>query len=127
MLVENYSSDCEIRGFSRQTIQTYRSHILHYMGFINDLDQPSTDELRHIMTDLSDRDYAGKTYKSYWCAVNDFYKFLMYEGIANDNPIEGFRERYLPRILKTTESHTRQNLELYQMQRLIARSHTIEE
>lgn len=126
-LLKKHATDCEIRGFCPTTTTTYQGHIRHYLQHVHDPLDVSHDELRQVMQDLHTKEYKSSTYGSYWSAINDFYKFLQYEGQIDHNPITGFRERYLPRILQFNDSQERQYISLDDMKRLIHRSHNIQE
>ena len=126
-LMQKHATDCEIRGFCRTTVSTYKGYIRHYLENIQDPLNVSRDELRHVMRQLADKEYSASSYKGYWAAVDDFYKFLQYEDITDYNPVPRFRERYLPRVINIAKSEQRQCIDLAQMRQLIDRSHNIVE
>jgi integrase/recombinase XerD len=97
--IEGFLRDCELRRLSRETIEGYKSNlrissqILRREGLtINKLDK---DSLRRILEYLLEHDYVYNTLLQYFAALSGFCDYLVWEGMAQTNPVMPFRKRYV--------------------------------
>jgi integrase/recombinase XerD len=103
-LVDEYLRDAKVQGLSSGTRDTYRSD-LNY--FITWLDCPLTavgrQELKgflaHLRNDCEARDgtmgLKPNTISAYFSAISSCFKYLVWEGYIDENPVPAFRDRYL--------------------------------
>ena len=118
--LEGFCLDCEARGLTRHTIQTYRSNLNDFLKKISDPLWATRDDLKRYLLDLRAKNPAGSTLKCHFSALSMFYEYLIYEGLAQFNPVLPFRKRYLSRIkLIIGGENTRQLISIQNMRTLI--------
>ena len=123
-LIDRFIEDCQLRGYSPETIRSHRSNlrtIARYLHEINntflDVDK---DVLREILVYLREtRKVVYKTQKSYFSALSSLYKYLNYEEILQVNPVPAFMEHYLSRYKENNNAGTRKLLSVEEMGMLI--------
>lgn len=103
-LLEEYLVDAKLRGLTDRTIETYQSQLEYFVDWLDvDFVEVRRGELKRFLSHLKHERVAidgstgltPSTLKSYFSAMNSLYKFLVYEGYTNENPVPTFRERYL--------------------------------
>jgi integrase/recombinase XerD len=123
-LIEGFIGDCELRGYSPETMRSHRSNLRTIARFLSSIEKSfifvDKEVLREVLTYLKDvRKVTYKTQKSYFSALSSFYKYLNYEEIHQVNPIPSFMEHYLSRYKDNNHSGTRQLLSVEEMGMLI--------
>lgn len=104
-LLEEYVVDAGLQGLTERTIETYQSQIGYFLEWL-DGDPLSVERIQlkaflaHLKEDRRAMDgstgLSPSTINSYFAALNSFYKFLIFEGYADDNPVPSIRDRYVP-------------------------------
>ncbi len=116
----NFSRNCEARGLTPHTIETYKSNVGHFLETNPEPSKISLDALKKYLKGLRARDLAGSTLKGYFAALSTFFEYLIFEGKALTNPILPFRKRYLARIkLQYGGENRRQLISIEAMRDLI--------
>jgi integrase/recombinase XerD len=92
------------KGRSRNTLESYKSDLLHAENAIGDLLNISSETLQNYLTSLPDKPTSIARKAS---ALRGFYKFLMLEKIITNNPANGLelpkRNKTLPKFLSVDE------------------------
>ncbi|MFH0896796.1 MAG: tyrosine-type recombinase/integrase [Candidatus Bathyarchaeota archaeon] len=98
-LIEGFLRDCELRRLSPETIVGYRSslgivsRLLHEKAlFMDSLDR---NALTEVLKYLVGEGYVYNTLVQYFSALSGFCDYLVWEGVAQANPIAPFRKRYI--------------------------------
>lgn len=126
--LEGFCLDCEARGLTRHTIETYRSNLKDFLHIVHDPIWATRDDLRKYLLTLRARSPAGSTLKGHFSALSMFYEYLIYEGLAYYNPILPIRKRYLSQIkLVTGGENTRQLISIQDMRHLIQKARKIQD
>lgn len=99
--------DCETKGMTRHSIETYQSNVLEFLTYYPRPHEVTTDHLRYYLNKLRARNLAISTLKGYMSAVSSFFDFLVFENEIQLNPIPAFRKRYL--------DHTKYNPSIRQL------------
>ncbi|MDD3840101.1 MAG: tyrosine-type recombinase/integrase [Clostridia bacterium] len=121
--LEGFCLDCEARGLTRHTIQTYRSNLKDFLEIVPDPLWATQDDLRKYLLKLRANNPAGSTLKGHFSALSMFYEYLIYEGQASYNPILPIRKRYLSQIKPVTGGENeRQLISIQNMIHLILRA-----
>jgi len=120
--IQEFATDCQIRGFSKHTVETYVSYLRDYVAYVDDPASVTPAELRVHLTVIQKRKYRPSTYNTYYAALNSFYEFLIYDGIVRKNIIPAFRKRYITHLMKTYTGETRQLISVEAMRELIRQS-----
>jgi len=99
-LIDSFVADCHLRNLTEETIRRYKGDVLNIAEFLEgksldilNLDKMSLKQILFYLT--KSRRVSPRTLSNYFSALSSFYDFLMYEGLANKNPILPFRKRYL--------------------------------
>jgi integrase/recombinase XerD len=99
LLIEGFLRDCELRRLSTESIKGYKSilqivsNVLRKKGLcISKLDNQS---LKEVLQFLARRKFAYKTLVWYFTALSGFCDYLIWEGMAQANPVPPFRKRYI--------------------------------
>ncbi len=90
-LVEGFIQDCQARGLTDHTIETYASNVRAFMQAYNEPRNVNLEELRAFLGDLRARGYTGSTLKGYFSSISAFFEYLMIEGTISSNPVIPFR------------------------------------
>lgn len=126
-LLKEFLADAKLQGLTEGTITTYRSQLQYVVDWLDtDLTALERGDLKDLLTHLKhDREALDgttglkpSTLKSYFSALNSFYKFLQYERYVQENPIPPFRERYLDSSSTNPESK-RQLISVQEMSMLV--------
>lgn len=126
--LEGFCVDCEARGLTGHTIETYRSSIKEFLERIPDPIWVTREDLRKHLIVLRARNPTGSTLKGHFSALSMFYEYLIYEGFAYFNPILPLRKRYLSRIKPVTGGeNTRQLISIMDMITLILKARRIQD
>jgi tyrosine recombinase XerC len=100
------------RGCSPQTLRAYAADLVQFLGFAapeSDFDPAaiSTVQMRHYMAQLRQSGAARTTIARKLASLRSFYRYLMREGVVNDNPAANLtlprREKRLPIFLDEAE------------------------
>lgn len=119
MYIEEFVSECQARGLTDHTIETYRSNVQAFLRAYTKPIDVNLDDLRTYLGMLRSRGYQGSTLKGYFAAISAFYDFLVIEGKAAANPIPAFRKRYLRIKMQHNGENTRQPASIQQMREVI--------
>ena len=99
-LIERFTADCELRGLTPESIRGYKGNLRIVSKFLNrsgltlvDLNRQSLKTVLNYLT--SERGVTPQTVGDYFSALSSLYKYLIWEELAETNPILPFRERYL--------------------------------
>lgn len=113
-LIEDFMSECEIRGLTSETIRGYKSNLLIFKKFMNsqglsilDIDKRTLKEFLKYLK--SKRVVKEKTLGNYFSAISSFCDHLMYEEKFDRNPVLPFRKRYI-KIPKRTYGESQRKL-----------------
>ncbi|MGH6960779.1 MAG: site-specific integrase, partial [Dongiaceae bacterium] len=95
------------RNAARNTIEAYRRDLDDFAGFLarrgESLDEAGADAIRGYLARLDQSGMAPRTAARRLSAIRQFYRFLVAEGLRDDDPlaaIDGPRQgRALPRLL----------------------------
>lgn len=102
---DEFIEDCDVRGFNKQTVYTYRSVVWDFLmcyDFRPDLVNPP--DLKHLLGAYRSRGLRSRTIKGNFSSVSSFYDFLLFLGVVEVNPVLPFRKRYLKDMLNDTET-----------------------
>ncbi|MGA3192716.1 MAG: tyrosine-type recombinase/integrase [Candidatus Bathyarchaeia archaeon] len=121
-LAEGFLKDCELRRLSPETIEGYKSslritsQILRKQGLsLSKLDKES---LKRVLEFLVDQGYVCNTLLNYFATLSGFCDYLVWEGIADTNPVVPFRKRYV-RQFKNQHDPERKLISVDEMAMLI--------
>lgn len=120
-LLYDFLSDCKARRRTTRTIETYKSNVSEFLQHFPEPEKVDKHDLRYYLEYLQDRGLKDSTLKGYFSALSTFYDFLIYEEIAQANPILPFRQRFLD---KPAKHERRQLLTIPEMRELVG---TVEE
>jgi len=100
-LVELFVQDCRDREMTADSIQHYRSVVLHFFEFLNKRNIPPYQADKQVFIEyLRYRKLEGvgqKTLENNFTALASFYEFLVFQDYVEKNPVSGVRKRYLRR------------------------------
>src|SRR5208282_2048791 len=100
-LVELFVQDCRDREMTADSIQHYRSVVLHFFEFLNQRNiSPYCADKQVFIEYLRYRKLEGvgqKTLENNFTALASFYEFLVFQDYVEKNPVSGVRKRYLRR------------------------------
>lgn len=124
-VIKGFILDCEARGLTHHTIQTYQGTIRSFLKAYPDPSRTGLEELRSYLRRLRSDNAQGSTLKGHFAALSTFFEYLVFEGVASSNPVLPFRRRYLARIRSCTGGeNTRQLISIQQMQLLVTSART---
>ncbi len=119
--ISGFVSDCEARGLTKHTIETYRSNVRDFLEFSGKPEAISMDMLRSYLGELRQRGFQGSTLKGYFAAISALYDYLVWENEIEANPVPSFRKRYLSRLKQQYNGeNTRQLPSVQQAQLIVA-------
>lgn len=117
--IEGFLSDCNARGLTSHTVETYKSCVSDFLRGYPDPLEVSLDDLQTYLGDLRARELQGSTLKGYFAALASLYDFLVFKGVMTASPIPSFRKRYLRIKTQYNGENRRQLISIAQMSRLI--------
>lgn len=121
-LIKGFLGDCELRRLSSETIQGYKSSLQITSKLLNSegssLTKLSKHSLKRVLGHLLERGYVYNTLVQYFSALSGFCDYLVWEGIAEMNPVIPFRKRYLKRY-KNQQDPQRKLISVEDMANLI--------
>lgn len=123
-LLDQYKSDCEIRGMSPESMRRYISSLRIYNQYLHernlDLLNVNRNVFRNFLEYLrKDREVGLKTVENYFTSIAGFYEFLEYEGYVDKNPVYSVRKRYIRRYKDGDEGQMRKLISVEEMAKLI--------
>lgn len=118
-MIHDFISDCQARGLTAHTIETYTSSVKAFLKVYNEPSKVNLDDLRTFLGELRQKGFQGSTLKGYFAAISAFYEFLVFEGRMQGNPIPTFRKRYLRIKIQYGGENTRQPGSLEQVKELL--------
>jgi integrase/recombinase XerD len=121
----DFVADCQARGLTAHTIETYRSCLNAFLRTHTEPTEINLDDLRTFLGELRARGLQGSTLKGYFYALSSFYNFLVYEGLVVTNPVLGFRKRHMSRI--KLQRNTRQLISVQEMKYLVSAAAGVKE
>ncbi len=95
-------------GLAANTIRSYRSDLRDFLGWIEEhhrgqLDRIDADRLRDYLQSLQERRLASSSQARRLSTIRTFFRFLVFDGVLTETPIEQFRSprlwRRLPKVL----------------------------
>jgi integrase/recombinase XerD len=122
-LVDAFGKDCQIR-MTEKTSKEYQSVTRKFLVFINDRNTALKDVDNNVLRDFlgflkDERKLAYKTIKDYYTALSQFYEYLIFEELTDNNIILPFRRRYLRRYKEGFDQQKRQIISIEDMSRLV--------
>lgn len=123
-LLDDFIFDCQSRSRVKRTIETYRGNVREFLEFYPEPEKVDNHDLREFLAHLQRRNLKISTLKGYFSALSTFYDYLIFEEIAETNPILPFRRRYLD---KPTKNDRRQLIAIRAMKKLIGSIEPIRE
>ena len=117
-LLHDFLIDCELRGLTRRTIETYKSSVSEFLDIYPDPCVVSLSDLKSHLLVFRGRDLKTRTIKVRFAGISVFYDYLLFEGLVLSNPVLPFRKRYLQKNVNDCE--TRQLVSLKDMRSLIS-------
>ena len=123
-LLDDFIFDCQSRSRVKRTIETYRGNVREFLEFFPEPENVDNHDLRAFLAHLQKRGLKISTLKGYFSALSTFYDYLIFEEMAETNPILPFRRRYLD---KPTKNDRRQLVSVKDMKKLIGSIETIRE
>ena len=123
-LIDNFIQDCNLRGYSSETIRSHRSNLRIIRRFLeeNGITFSSLDKegLKLLLDYLKNcRKVGVKTQQSYFSALSSFFDYLVFEEIVSVNPVPSFRKRYLTTYKKNISIRQRKLISIEEMSLLI--------
>ena len=123
-LISGFVDDCELRGYSPETIRSNRSNLRTIARFLDSqgfsFREVEKNVLKRVLTYLRNTRVVGqKTLESYFSALSSFYEYLVYEDLHSVNPVPSFRKRYLKTYKKDQVASRRKLLSVEEMSLLI--------
>ena len=114
-LIEDFLSDCRLRGMTPESIYGYKSNLRIFSSFLKKHGVTflavDKDVLRAFISYLKDeRGLSVKRVENYFSAISSFYEYLVYEGYLSANPVLPVRKRYLRRYKKNDVGTPRRKL-----------------
>lgn len=98
-LIKRFEKDCETRGLSQSTIQSYLSILGLFSSFLKGkgviLLEVDRDILRDYISYLRNEGINEKTIGNRFSALSSFYEYAVYEDLINENIVLKIRKRYL--------------------------------
>ena len=94
-LVNAFIFDCQTRGRTKRTLESYKGTVKEFLNFFPKLETVDKHDLRDFLSHLQERELKIATLETCFSTLSTFYDFLIYEEIAEINPILPFRRRYL--------------------------------
>lgn len=100
LLIQGFVEDCKLRGLSSESIRNYRSNLKIVSRRLNSVECSLLDLARTILKRVlrylrKERQVSSNTVDNYFCALSSFYHYLVYEGLAETNPVLPTPEEYL--------------------------------
>ncbi len=118
--IEGFLSDCNARGLTSHTVETYKSCVSDFLRGYPDPLAVSLDDLQTYLGELRARELQGSTLKGYFAALAALYDFLVFKGVMTASLIPSFRKRYLRVKDQHGGENTRQLISIKQMNQLIS-------
>ncbi|NIN53711.1 MAG: site-specific integrase, partial [Nitrososphaeria archaeon] len=122
--IKRFIEDCRLRGFSSESMRSYRSHLLTFNKFLFETKISITEVDRDILRDflhylIEIRRISQKTLENYFASLSSFYEYLAYEKLVDVNPVLPVRKRYLQRYKVNGGRVERKLLSIEEMANLI--------
>jgi|WetSurSiteA1Bulk_404760.scaffolds.fasta_scaffold155941_2 integrase/recombinase XerD len=121
-LIKSFLQDCQDRGMSKETVETYGWDVQDYLKFLSEKDPCKIErsDLKGYLDHLIARGVGKKTAVIYFAVLHTFYDYLLYEGLVHVNPIDPVRKRYLSSYKLDSHGHTQQIISVEDAARLVA-------
>lgn len=101
ILIQNFKQDCEIRGLSKHTIESYISTLQLFSTYIRkyeyNLQTIDREILKKYITHLRESNISIKTIENRFSTLSTLYDYAVYESYISKNIILDVRKRYLKR------------------------------
>lgn len=99
MVIRDFLQDCALRNMATMTIVGYKSRLVVTSQILNQkglsICKLDKESLRIILEELRKKDFAYNNLLHYFAALSSFCDYLIWEEIAQTNPIGPFRKRYV--------------------------------
>jgi integrase/recombinase XerD len=120
--IRDFLVDCELRNMATMTIVGYKSRLLVSSQILSrsglSICKLDKESLRLILEELRKKGFAYNNLLHYFAALSSFYDYLIWEEIAQTNPIGPFRKRYV-RQFKNQHEAERKLISVEEMAMLI--------
>ena len=123
-LIHSFLDDCNLRGYSSETIRSHRSNLRIIADFLRnrgwgflEVDKQALKEILGYL--VSVRGVGVKTQGHYFSVLSSFYEYLVYEEYVEGNPVLGFRKRYLKNYKNHQPQPMRKLISVEEMSQLI--------
>lgn len=121
-LIDGFVEDCRLRGLTPESIAGYKGNLRILSRFLNrnglallDLNKQTLKTVLNYL--LAERRVSPKTVGDYFSALSGLYNYLIWEGLAEANPVLPFRERYL-KLYKNSGGSTRSERKLISVEEM---------
>jgi len=84
--VRDFVADCQARGLTVHTIETYQSCFMDFLKYYPDATAVGLQELRSYLGELRARNLQASTLKGYFASLSSFYEFMVFSGCMAVNP-----------------------------------------
>jgi len=126
--LQRFIDDCQARGLTRHTIETYVSEVKPFLMANRDPEIVRTEDLGAFLGSLKAKGLCNSTIAGYFDAINVFYAFLVYYKLVQSNPVGGFVKRHLRRLRDPNEeTNRRQCISVQDMALVASAAHDIRE
>ena len=114
-----FCNDCQVRGFTQHTIETYKSNIRHFLQFTQYPETIDRTNLSAFLSHCRRKNYTRSTLNGYFAAISSYVDYLVWTGEMESNPVPAFRTRYLREKKKYNGKNTRQLISVKMMSKLV--------
>ena len=103
---------------SLKTIETYSSMLRRFMATRDPL-QCSRDDIRDYVDEMRNGGLRSKTMSLRLSCLSSFWEWLVWEGLADENPVPPIRKRYMSVYKETGDRQTHKIISVSEAARLI--------
>jgi integrase/recombinase XerD len=120
-LIESFRLDCETRGLSKSTCETYVPYVKSLSDFLNgNLKKAGPKDLIAYLRYLRlERGLKQTSIERIFSSLSTFYDYLEQEGRISNNPVRAMRKRYLRAYKKSDESQMRRIITIEEAAKLV--------
>ncbi|HAE42285.1 MAG TPA: hypothetical protein DCG34_05115 [Clostridiales bacterium] len=127
-VLDEFIFDCKCRGYTKRTLETYKSNVRYYLrhekvDFNQSIDNfelyTNFEKLKKFLDHLKKRKLANSTINGYFAALSTFFDYLYVFHKTDINEIPIFRRRYLRQKKRYNNTERRQLISIEKMQELI--------
>lgn len=122
-LLEGFAADCRTRGLAEISVKTYVAHARHFQDFMQargkEILQADRLDVRDHVEELRQRKNSAKSIRYHLAALSGLYDWLIFEGLAEKNPVIEVRRRYMQRYKNDGEGETHKIISIEDAARLV--------